>query len=90
MGAAIGREIEGGEETRERMNACARRHEKNLDRILGKDRTRFIRVLKRIEVHEGDKWVRLDPHFGFKVSFEIEFGQAAIDATGQQIGRAHV
>ena len=37
-----------GEETRERMNACARRHEKNLDRILGRDRARFMRVLKRL------------------------------------------
>ena len=37
-----------GEETRERMNACARRHEKNLDRILGRDRARFVRVLKRL------------------------------------------
>jgi DNA-binding MarR family transcriptional regulator len=37
-----------GEDTRERMARCARRHEKNLDRILGKDRTRFMRVLKRL------------------------------------------
>jgi len=37
-----------GHETLERMNACARRHEKNLDRILGRDRMRFVRVLKRL------------------------------------------
>ena len=46
---------------------------------------RFLRILKPVEIREGDKWVRLEPHFGFKVSFEIEFGQAAIDATGQRI-----
>jgi UDP-3-O-[3-hydroxymyristoyl] N-acetylglucosamine deacetylase len=46
---------------------------------------RFVRILKPIEIIDGDKWVRLEPHFGFKVSFEIEFGQAAIDATGQRI-----
>jgi UDP-3-O-[3-hydroxymyristoyl] N-acetylglucosamine deacetylase len=46
---------------------------------------RFLRILKPVEILEGDKWVRLEPHFGFKVSFEIEFGQAAIDATGQRI-----
>lgn len=46
---------------------------------------RFLRMLKTVEVREGDKWVRLEPHFGFKVSFEIDFGQAAIDATGQRI-----
>lgn len=46
---------------------------------------RFIRILKPVEIREGDKWVRLEPHFGFKVSFEIEFGQAVIDATGQRV-----
>ena len=46
---------------------------------------RFLRILKPVEIREADKWVRLEPHFGFKVSFEIEFGQAAIDATGQRI-----
>ncbi len=46
---------------------------------------RFIRMLKPVEIREGDKWVRLEPHFGFKVSFEIDFGQAVIDATGQRV-----
>lgn len=46
---------------------------------------RFLRILKPVEIREGDKWVRLDPHFGFKLTFEIDFGQAAIDATGQRI-----
>lgn len=40
-----------GQETLDRMNACARRHEKNLDRILGRDRARFIRVLKRLSAN---------------------------------------
>jgi len=46
---------------------------------------RFIRILSPVEIREGDKWVRLEPHFGFKVSFEIDFGQAVIDATGQRV-----
>ncbi|MGE0798238.1 MAG: UDP-3-O-acyl-N-acetylglucosamine deacetylase [Lautropia sp.] len=46
---------------------------------------RFIRIRKPVEVRDGDKWVRLDPHFGFKLTFEIAFGQAAIDATGQRV-----
>ena len=37
-----------GEATRARMTACAKRHEKNLDRILGRDRARFMQVLKRL------------------------------------------
>jgi UDP-3-O-[3-hydroxymyristoyl] N-acetylglucosamine deacetylase len=39
---------------------------------------RFIRVLKRIEVQEGDKWVRLDPHNGFRVNVEIVFDHPAL------------
>src|SRR5688572_3189768 len=34
---------------------------------------RFVRVCKPIEVHEGDKWARFEPHEGFRVNFEIEF-----------------
>ncbi|MEY4762857.1 MAG: hypothetical protein RLZZ200_2713 [Pseudomonadota bacterium] len=34
---------------------------------------RFVRVLKRVEVRDGDKWARFDPHDGFRVNFEIEF-----------------
>ena len=34
---------------------------------------RFVRVCKRIEVREGEKWARFDPHEGFRVNFEIEF-----------------
>lgn len=46
---------------------------------------RFIRILKRVEITDGDKWVRLEPYAGFKLSFEIAFAQAAIDATGQRV-----
>jgi UDP-3-O-[3-hydroxymyristoyl] N-acetylglucosamine deacetylase len=34
---------------------------------------RFVRIKKRIEVRDGDKWARFDPFNGFKVNFEIEF-----------------
>lgn len=46
---------------------------------------RFIRVKRAVEVREGDKWARLDPHFGFKLGFSIDFGHPAIDATVQQV-----
>jgi UDP-3-O-[3-hydroxymyristoyl] N-acetylglucosamine deacetylase len=45
---------------------------------------RFIRVLAPVEVREGDKWARLEPHFGYRLEFAIEFGHPAIDATGQR------
>ncbi|HEY5810356.1 MAG TPA: UDP-3-O-acyl-N-acetylglucosamine deacetylase [Povalibacter sp.] len=34
---------------------------------------RFARILKPIQVEEGDKWARFTPFNGFKVNFEIEF-----------------
>ena len=42
---------------------------------------RFVRVLKPVEVHEGDKWAKLEPHEGFRLTFTIDFGHPAIDAT---------
>lgn len=48
---------------------------------------KFIRVLKPIEVREGqgkqEKWARLDPHHGFRLKFFIEFNHPAIDGSGQ-------
>ena len=50
---------------------------------------RFVRVLERVEVTDGQgeqaKWARLDPHEGYKLSFEIDFRHPAVDATGQQV-----
>ena len=34
---------------------------------------RFVRIRKPIEVRDGDKFARFEPHDGFKVSFGIEF-----------------
>ncbi|MCI5850257.1 MAG: UDP-3-O-acyl-N-acetylglucosamine deacetylase [Sutterellaceae bacterium] len=44
---------------------------------------RFVRVLKTVEVQEGDKWAKLEPHFGFSLDFAIDFHHPAIDATIQ-------
>jgi UDP-3-O-[3-hydroxymyristoyl] N-acetylglucosamine deacetylase len=46
---------------------------------------RFIRVRKPVEVRDGDKWARLEPHFGFKLRFSIDFAHPAIDATVQEV-----
>jgi UDP-3-O-[3-hydroxymyristoyl] N-acetylglucosamine deacetylase len=50
---------------------------------------RFIRLLKTVEVREGEganvKWARLDPHHGYKLSFEIDFRHPAVDSTGQSV-----
>lgn len=44
---------------------------------------RFIRVKKAVEVREGDKLARLEPFFGFKLAFTIDFRHPAVDKTGQ-------
>jgi UDP-3-O-[3-hydroxymyristoyl] N-acetylglucosamine deacetylase len=46
---------------------------------------RFIRVLRPVEIREGDKWARLEPHPGFKLRFSIDFNHPAIDATVQEV-----
>ena len=46
---------------------------------------KFLRVLKPVEVREGEgkdaKWARLEPSNGFALSFSIDFRHPAIDAT---------
>ena len=39
---------------------------------------RFIRIRKAVEVKDGDKWVRFEPHEGFRVNFTIDFDHPAI------------
>ena len=34
---------------------------------------KFIRILEPVEVRDGDKWARFEPHEGFRVSFKIDF-----------------
>ena len=50
---------------------------------------RFLRVKKPVELREGEgptlKWARLEPHHGYRLSFEIDFNHPALDATGQQV-----
>jgi UDP-3-O-[3-hydroxymyristoyl] N-acetylglucosamine deacetylase len=50
---------------------------------------RFIRVIKPVEVREGEganvKWARLTPYEGYKLSFEIDFDHPAVDLTGQRV-----
>ena len=46
---------------------------------------RYVRVLKRVEVEEGDRKVVLEPFDGFKVGFSIEFNHPVFDATGSDV-----
>jgi UDP-3-O-[3-hydroxymyristoyl] N-acetylglucosamine deacetylase len=44
---------------------------------------RFIRVLKTIEVRDGDKWVRLEPFAGFRLELSIDFSHPVFERTHQ-------
>lgn len=50
---------------------------------------RFIRLLSTVSVQEGqgaaEKWARLEPYHGYRLSFEIDFSHPAVDATGQRV-----
>ena len=42
---------------------------------------RFIRILKPVEVRDGDKIARFEPHDGFRLGFTVEFNHPAIPAS---------
>jgi UDP-3-O-[3-hydroxymyristoyl] N-acetylglucosamine deacetylase len=46
---------------------------------------RFLRVKRKVEVQEGDKWARLEPYEGLRLSFSIVFNHPAIDKTNQSV-----
>ncbi len=45
---------------------------------------KFMVIQKTIEVREGNKLARLEPFFGFKLDFTIDFKHPAVDKTGQR------
>jgi UDP-3-O-[3-hydroxymyristoyl] N-acetylglucosamine deacetylase len=50
---------------------------------------RFFRILKPVEIREGEgrslRWARLEPYHGYRLSFEIDFDHPAVDQTGQRV-----
>ena len=46
---------------------------------------RFIRIKKRVEVSVGDKWARLEPYDGYKLSFSIVFNHPVIEKSNQSV-----
>lgn len=45
---------------------------------------KFIRVIRPIEVRDGDKWARFEPHEGYRLKFSIVFPHPAISKSAQQ------
>ena len=46
---------------------------------------RFLRVKRAVEVRDGDKWARLEPYEGLRLSFSIVFNHPVIDKTRQSV-----
>lgn len=45
----------------------------------------YVRIIKPIEVREGDKWARFVPHNGFKVEFTIDFKHPVFEKSGKTV-----
>ena len=45
----------------------------------------FIRILEPVEVKEGDKWVRFEPHNGFRLDLSIDFSHPVFDRSRQSV-----
>ena len=46
---------------------------------------KFLRVTRRVDVTDGDKWARLEPYEGYKLSFSIEFRHPVIERSTQSV-----
>lgn len=46
---------------------------------------KFIRILKQVEVRDGDKWVRFDPYNGFRLELAIDYVHPVFDAGTQSV-----
>jgi len=46
---------------------------------------RFLRVKKRIEAREGDKWAMLEPYEGFRLSFSIVYRHPVIEKSNTEL-----
>jgi UDP-3-O-[3-hydroxymyristoyl] N-acetylglucosamine deacetylase len=46
---------------------------------------KYVRILKKVEIEQGDKRVRLEPFNGFKLAFSIEFDHPVFDATRSEV-----
>ena len=48
-------------------------------------RKKFIRIQKPVEVRDGDKWARFEPHNGFKLTMSIDFAHPVFDKMPQSV-----
>jgi UDP-3-O-[3-hydroxymyristoyl] N-acetylglucosamine deacetylase len=46
---------------------------------------RYVRILRPIEVRDGDKWARFVPHNGFRIEFTIDFKHPVFEKSGKTV-----
>jgi UDP-3-O-[3-hydroxymyristoyl] N-acetylglucosamine deacetylase len=46
---------------------------------------KFVRILRLVEVQEGDKWARFEPYEGYRLAFSIDFNHPVIDRSSQSV-----
>lgn len=46
---------------------------------------KFIRILQPVEARDGDKWVRFEPHNGFKIDLSIDFDHPVFDRSRKSV-----
>jgi len=46
---------------------------------------RYVRIIRPIEVRDGDKWARFVPHNGFKIEFTIDFNHPVFEKSGKTV-----
>ncbi len=46
---------------------------------------KFIRILEPVEIRDGEKWVRFEPHNGFKLELSIDFSHPVFDRSRQAV-----
>jgi UDP-3-O-[3-hydroxymyristoyl] N-acetylglucosamine deacetylase len=46
---------------------------------------RFIRILRTVEVVDGDRWARFEPYNGFRVDFSIDFRHPVFQRASQRV-----
>jgi UDP-3-O-[3-hydroxymyristoyl] N-acetylglucosamine deacetylase len=46
---------------------------------------KFIRIVKPVEVRDGDKWARFEPHHGYKLTMSIDFAHPVFDKSSQSV-----
>lgn len=46
---------------------------------------RYVRIVRPVEVRDGDKWARFTPHHGFRIEFTIDFDHPVFAKSGKTV-----